>query len=107
MNIITRQSRRNNIRNVAFLENLVKFIADNTGKLISPNSISKYMKAQGENITPTAVSNYIRALCEAYMIHKINRYDIHGKRLFESNDKYYFDDNGIRNTLAGGPVRAT
>lgn len=94
--------RRNNIRNVAFLENLVKFIADNTGKLISPNSISKYMKSQGENITPTAVSNYIRALCEAYMIHKINRYDIHGKRLFESNDKYYFDDNGIRNTLAGG-----
>ena len=94
--------RRNNIRNVAFLENLVKFIADNTGKLISANGISKYMKSQGESITPTVVSNYARALCEAYMIHRINRYDIHGKRLFESNDKFYFEDNGIRNALAGG-----
>lgn len=94
--------RRNNIRNVAFLENLVKFIADNTGKLISANGISKYMKSQGESITPTVVSNYARGLCEAYMIHRINRYDIHGKRLFESNDKFYFEDNGIRNALAGG-----
>lgn len=94
--------RRNNIRNVAFLENLVKFIADNTGKLISANGISKYMKSQGESITPTVVSSYARALCEAYMIHRINRYDIHGKRLFESNDKFYFEDNGIRNALAGG-----
>ena len=87
---------------MAFLENLVKFIADNTGKLISANGISKYMKSQGESITPTVVSNYARALCEAYMIHRINRYDIHGKRLFESNDKFYFEDNGIRNALAGG-----
>lgn len=94
--------RRNNIRNVMFLENLVRFIADNTGKLISANSISKYMRSQGENITPTAVGNYIRALCESYMIKRINRYDIHGKRLFESNDKFYFEDNGIRNALAGG-----
>jgi len=94
--------RRNNIRNVAFLENLVRFIADNTGKLISANSISKYMRSQGENITPTAVGNYIRALCESYMIKRIYRYDIHGKRLFESNDKFYFEDNGIRNALAGG-----
>lgn len=94
--------RRNSIRNVTFLEKLIAFLADNTGKLISANSISKYMKSQGESVTSTAVGNYIRALCEAYIIHKINRYDIHGKRLFESNDKFYFEDNGIRNALAGG-----
>ena len=93
---------RNSIRNVAFLENLVRFLADNTGKIISANGIAKYMKSRGDNITSTVVINYIKYLCDAYMIHRVNRYDIHGKKLFESNDKFYFEDNGIRNALAGG-----
>lgn len=93
---------RNQIRNVPFLENLVRFLADNTGKLISANSIAKYMKSQGESVTSTAIINYIKCLCESYMLHRVNRYDIHGKRLFESNDKFYFEDNGMRNTLCGG-----
>lgn len=93
---------RNRIRNVPFLENLVRFLADNTGKLISANSIAKYMKSQGESITSTAIINYISFLCEAYILHKMNRFDIHGKRILETNDKFYFEDNGIRNALAGG-----
>ena len=48
------------------------------------------------------VINYIKYLCDAYIIHRVNRYDIHGTKLFESNDKFYFEDNGIRNALAGG-----
>lgn len=94
--------RRNNIRNVIFLENLVRFIADNCGKLISANSIAKYIKSQGESVTSSAIISYAKYLCSAYMLHQVNRYDIHGKRLFESNDKYYFEDHGIRNALAGG-----
>ena len=93
---------RNQIRNVPFLENLVRFLADNIGKLISANSIAKYMKSQGESITSSVVINYISFLCEAYILHKVNRYDIHGKRIFENNDKFYFDDNGVRNAIAGG-----
>lgn len=93
---------RNRIRNVPFLENLVRFLADNTGKLISANSIAKYMKSQGESITSTVIINYISFLCEAYILHKVNRFDIHSKRIFETNDKFYFEDNGIRNALAGG-----
>lgn len=93
---------RNQIRNVTFLENLVRFLADNAGKLISANSIAKFMKSQGENVTSTVVSNYIKYLTEAFMIHQVNRFDIHGKRLFENNDKFYFEDHGIRNALAGG-----
>ena len=93
---------RNKIRNVPFLENLVRFLADNTGKIISANSIAKYMKAQGEGVTSTVIINYTKNLSDAYLIHKVNRYDIHGKKLFESNDKFYFEDNGLRNTLAGG-----
>ena len=94
--------RRNKIRNVPFLENLVRFLADNSGKIVSANSIAKYMKSQGDNVTSSVIINYAKSLCDAYLIHKVNRYDIHGKKLFESNDKFYFEDNGLRNTLAGG-----
>ena len=93
---------RYQIRNVPFLENLVRFLADNAGKVISANSIAKYMKSQGESITSTVIINYINYLCDAYIIHKVNRYDLHGKKLFESNYKYYFEDHGIRNALVGG-----
>ena len=41
-------------------------------------------------------------LADAYIIHQVNRYDIHGKRIFESNEKYYFEDHGIRNAIVGG-----
>ncbi|MBE6326424.1 MAG: ATP-binding protein [Bacteroidales bacterium] len=94
--------KRNQIRNVPFLENLIRFLADNVGKIISANSIAKYMKSQGETITSAAIINYIKTLCDSYILHRVNRYDIHGKRLFESNDKFYFEDNGIRNVLVGG-----
>ncbi len=92
---------RNKIRNVSFLEDLARFIADNTGKLISASSISKYMRSQGATITPTSLIEYLRLFSEAYIINKVNRYDIHGKRIFESNDKFYFSDHGIRNSIAG------
>ena len=93
---------RNNIRNVVFLENLTRFLADNIGKLISANSVAKYMKSQGQSITSTTIIEYIKYLAEAYIVHKVNRYDIHGKKLFESNDKFYFEDHGLRNSLVGG-----
>ena len=93
---------RNNIRNVNFLENLVLYLADNTGKIISANNVSKYMKSNGENISASVILNYLNYLSDAYIINKVNRYDVHGKRLFNSNEKYYFEDNGIRNAIAGG-----
>lgn len=93
---------RHKIRNVAFLENLVRFLADNEGKIISASSISKYMRSQGENVTPSAIINYAEYLTDAYIVDKVSRYDIHGRKLFESKDKYYFEDNGIRNAIAGG-----
>ena len=93
---------RNKIRNVPFLENLVHFLADNTGKLISANSIAKYMRSQGTSVTPSMIISYFNALCESYVISEVRRYDIHGKRLFENNAKYYFEDHGIRNALVGG-----
>lgn len=93
---------RNEIRNTVFLENLSRFIADNIGKPISVNSISKYMKVQGEKVTPSAIGNYLKYLSEAYIMHYVPRFDIHGKLLLTTNGKFYFEDHGIRNALVGG-----
>jgi hypothetical protein len=93
--------QREGLRNVTLFENLMAFIGDNTGQLISANSLSKYLKSQRVELTPLSAINYLRSASNAYIINRVPRYDIHGKRLLESNDKYYFEDLGLRNLLVG------
>lgn len=92
---------RTNIRNVRFLENLIHFLADNAGQLISANNIAKYLKSQGSSVTNDSVSKYLTFICDALILSAVPRYDIHGKRLFELIEKYYFSDHGLRNCIAG------
>lgn len=89
---------KHKIRNVPFLYNLVRFLADNTGKQISATSVSKYMRGRQESVSTDLALKYIKYLCDAYIVHKVERFEIRGKKLLESNDKYYFEDAGIRNT---------
>lgn len=98
---------REEIRNIRFIENLSSFIADNTGKLISVRNISNTMKSQGESISGSITSTYLRYLCGALIISPVARYDVHGKRLFEQNFKYYFADHGLRNLLCGFNLRGS
>ncbi len=98
---------REQIRNVPFIENLSRFIADNDGKLISTASIVKFMKSQGEKVSDAVTSAYITHLCKALIINPVARYDIHGKRLFEQIFKYYFADHGLRNYLCGFNLRGS
>ena len=93
---------RHDIRNVPFLNNLIAFYADTTGKLTSANSISKYMKSQGESISSNLVLLYRSFYEEAYLLASVSRYDIHGKKILESNEKLYWDDLGLRNLKAEG-----
>ena len=93
---------RHDIRNVPFLNNLIAFYADTTGKLTSANSISKYMKSQGESISSNLVLLYRSFYEEAYLLASVSRYDIHGKKILESNEKVYWDDLGLRNLKAEG-----
>lgn len=90
---------REQIRNVPFLLNLGRFLSDNIGKPISPNSIMKYMKGQGESISAQVILNYLTYYVNAFLAYRVYRYDIHGKQLLENNEKYYFEDLGIRNSL--------
>lgn len=89
------------IRNVTLFENLLSFISDNVGQLVSGTSISKFLKAQNIELTPLTVLNYLKSASNAYIINKVARYDIHGKKLLETNDKYFFEDLGVRNLLVG------
>ncbi|MDE6019286.1 MAG: ATP-binding protein [Muribaculaceae bacterium] len=90
---------REQIRNFKFLENLVYFIADNSGQLVSVNSIAKYLKSQGSKVTNDIISKYIKSICNALIVDSVSRYEIHGKRVFELIEKYYFSDHGIRNCI--------
>ena len=91
--------RRKNVRNVALLDNLTRFVADNSGKLFSANSIAKYLKGSEMAVSANTIGDYMEALCDTYMIDRVKRYDIKGKSVFEQQDKYYFEDLGLRNYL--------
>lgn len=90
---------REQIRNIKFLENLILFLADNVGQLVSVNSIVKYLKSQGSKVTNDVATKYIKSISNALIINQLSRYDIHGKRIFELIEKYYFCDHGLRNCI--------
>ncbi len=93
--------KRHSIRNITFLENLVQFLAGNIGNIFSAKKISDYLKSQRVNIAPNTVLDYLGYLCNAYIIHKVPRTDVVGKKVFEVGEKYYFEDLGIRNRISG------
>ena len=93
---------REGIRNVSFLEKLSRYISDNIGKLFSVSNIANYMTREHDNIPSSTVKNYMRSLCNAYIINKIERWDVHGKQILSTNEKYYFEDLGLRNILTSG-----
>jgi predicted AAA+ superfamily ATPase len=92
---------RYEIRNVRFLEQLVQFLASNTGSLFSARKISDYLKAQRINMSVNQVLIFTQYLTNAYLIQKVQRYDVIGKRIFETGEKYYFENLGIRNGIWG------
>lgn len=97
--------QRKNIRNTIFLEQLIRFLADNTGSLFSSKSISDFLKSQNVKLASNQVSEYADYLAEAFVVHRIGRYDVIGKRFFEIGEKYFFENMGIRNAVAGYKIQ--
>ena len=93
---------RHDIRNIPFLNNLISYYADTTGKLSSANSIAKYMRSQEDNVSSNIILLFRGFYAEAYLVDVVSRFDIHGKKIFESNEKIYWDDIGLRNLKAAG-----
>ncbi|WP_321518111.1 ATP-binding protein [uncultured Bacteroides sp.] len=92
---------RYNLRNTAFLEKLIQFLSENIGSLFSAKNISDYLKSQHTQISVNQIQNYVEHLTNAFLIHRVGRYDLVGKRFFEIGEKYYFENMGIRNIIIG------
>lgn len=92
---------RNKLIDVTLLEKILKFLMSNIGSLISSKKISDYLTSQGTKITHNTVINYLTMLENAYIIYKVPRFDIKGKEVLKTLEKYYIVDTEIRNTIIG------
>lgn len=92
---------RNKIKDVVFLDNLLRYMSTVIGTLINPSSISDFMKKNGSNIDNETVDKYLKMIENAYFIYRVPRYELKGKQLLKTQGKYYFVDNGLKNVLAG------
>ena len=92
---------RNNIKDVVFLDNLIKYMSSCIGNLTTPNAISDFMKKNGSNITNETVDSYLKMIENAYFIYRVPRYELKGKQLLKTQGKYYFVDNGLKNIISG------
>jgi len=92
---------RNSLRDIALLERIAKFTADNTGNITSSKKIADFLKSQKLKGSVDTVQNYLSMLTSAFILHKINRFDIKGKRLLEIHEKYYAGDIGLKHCLLG------
>lgn len=92
---------RNKIKDVIFLNNLLKYMASTIGTLTNPNNIAEYMAKNGKKIDNETVDSYLSMLENAYIIYKLPRYDLQGKQLLKTQGKYYFVDSGLKNATNG------
>jgi predicted AAA+ superfamily ATPase len=94
---------RHTVKDVKIFDQLVKFLIQNTGNLVSPVKIAGFLSTQekGEQIKSATISRYLDLLEKAYIIYPSYRYDIKGKELLKTLSKYYVVDSGIRNMLLG------
>ena len=92
---------RNKLVDGSLLEKILKFLMSNIGSEISSKKIADYLTSQGTKITHNTVLNYLQMLENAYIIYKAPRYDIKGKELLKTLEKYYIVDTGIRNVTLG------
>ena len=88
------KSRRN-------FDNVVRFILDNIGSAVSPSSIATVMTANSQSIKHTTVDGYLSALVNSFVLYKAERWDIKGKKLLATQEKYYTVDLGLRRVLLG------
>ena len=87
--------QRFGIRDINLLDNIVRFLIDNTGSVFSANTVSKYLKSQNRSISAEALYNYVDHIVGSMMFTKVHRYDIKGKSVFATLEKYYIADLGM------------
>ena len=92
-------TQRNNIRDIDLLEKIITYVIMNIGNTFSATSISKFFKSENRKTSPETILNYIKVCEEAFLIYKVQRNDLIGKKILSVNEKYYIADHGIREAI--------
>ncbi|ASQ48487.1 ATPase [Leptotrichia sp. oral taxon 498] len=92
-------TQRNNIRDTDLLERIINYIVMNIGNTFSATSISKFFKSENRKVATETILNYIKACEEAFLIYRVARNDLLGKKILNVNEKYYIADHGIREAI--------
>lgn len=95
---------RNKIRDVDLLKRVFAFLCDNVGSITSTNSVANYISKSAKldtSVRPATIGNILEMLQNAYIVYRADRYDVKGKEVLKSLEKYYIADTGIKNAIAG------
>ncbi len=100
--VITRDiSKRHKIRNKELFDRVVRYIIENVGKTFSASSIVKFLKSENRSLSVETIYNYLKWLSEAFIIYPCKRYDLQGKAILKTQEKYYLSDISIKYSLQG------
>ena len=92
---------RKKIKDILVLESVCKFLFDNIGSLVSINKISNTLTSLGRSSSTHTIEEYVGVLLNSYILYKVNRFDVKGKGLLKTQEKYYLSDLGLRTYLLG------
>lgn len=95
---------RNNLKDVDLLKRVFAFVCGNVGSITSSNSIAKYISMESKldtKLRPATIGNILDMLENAFIIYRADRYDVKGKEVLKSLEKYYLADTGLKNTIVG------
>ena len=98
-------TQRNKIRDTDLLERVISYLIMNVGNNFSATSISKFFKSENRKVSVETILNYIKAAEESFLIYKVSRDDLIGKKILNVNEKYYIADHGMREAILGSNQR--
>ncbi|MBS5868966.1 MAG: ATP-binding protein [Fusobacterium periodonticum] len=98
-------TQRNKIRDTDLLERVISYLIMNVGNNFSATSISKFFKSENRKVSVETILNYIKAAEESFLIYKVSRDDLVGKKILNVNEKYYIADHGMREAILGSNQR--
>lgn len=94
-------TKRHNITNIALFNRVVKYIVENVGKTFSANAIVKFLKNEGRSLSVESVYNYLEWLEKAFVIYRCQRYDMQGKSVLKTQEKFYLADASLKYCIMG------
>lgn len=94
-------ARRHSITNFDLFNRVVRYIVENVGKTFSANSIVKFLKGEGRSLTVETIYNYLEWLEKAFVIYRCPRYDLQGKSVLKTQEKFYLADSALKYCILG------